>query len=639
MTRYVNTASSAGGDGTTNETTGATRAYASLSAWEAARQGDLVTAADGEEVRCCGTAADTTAVVVDGWTTSATYYIHIKGNPNHANGQSFLARWSTSHYRLEASSAFASALRSLEPYTRMTGFQVRQAATNGDDSLRISHGAYTADDAYLEAMIVRGAASSSYGGTAMVQAASRVTYRNCIFYGGVNGGNGVFTAFTGDGLAHSTFENCVAANNAGNGFGNGSGSNTFVLKNCYSGGNAGSDYVSGGGHTLTTCRSEDGTLSTTTATFSTSAGCYFTNVTAGSEDFALGASSALINVGTDLSSSFTTDIAGTTRPTGANTWDIGVWEYVAAGGASASGAISAPAATLSAAVTVSRTASGALTVPATTLAASATVARSASGAVVVPASVLAASSVVDRSAFGGLAIPTPSLAAAASTVRTAAGDLDIPAQTLSATLAIAREVAGALVVAPLSLAASVEAGRTASGALALPAPVLSAAAARVVAVAGALAIPAPTLQAVVSIARFVSGELALAVPVLAADVQTEMATVSGALVVPMPVLSADVLVSRTASGGLILAAPVLDGDAIRVVAAEGVLLLRAVTMDAQAAIARLASGDLDVPALVAAAQAVVGVLQPVLLTRADVISLTDPKDVVPLNPVRDVEAL
>ena len=49
QTRYINTASTAGGDGTTNATSGANRAYASFAEWEAARQASLT---EVEEVIC-----------------------------------------------------------------------------------------------------------------------------------------------------------------------------------------------------------------------------------------------------------------------------------------------------------------------------------------------------------------------------------------------------------------------------------------------------------------------------------------------------------------------------------------------------------------------------------------------------------
>ena len=60
ITAYVNTASS-GGDGTTNNTSGATAAYASLNACLSARAKDLVTADEILLVKCTGSAADSEA--------------------------------------------------------------------------------------------------------------------------------------------------------------------------------------------------------------------------------------------------------------------------------------------------------------------------------------------------------------------------------------------------------------------------------------------------------------------------------------------------------------------------------------------------------------------------------------------------
>ena len=79
--RYVNRASSAGGDGTTNGTAGATRAYYTLNEWEAAEQTDLVTDTDTHLVECTGTLGtqDTTNVYIDGWTTGASNDITING--------------------------------------------------------------------------------------------------------------------------------------------------------------------------------------------------------------------------------------------------------------------------------------------------------------------------------------------------------------------------------------------------------------------------------------------------------------------------------------------------------------------------------------------------------------------------------
>ena len=98
-TRYVNAGSTPGGDGTTPALSGANRAYASMSEWEAARQGDLVTAAEGEIVICEGSTMDTTEVTMDGWIANNTYYPLIKsGTSDRASTE-----WDTGKYIIRGS--------------------------------------------------------------------------------------------------------------------------------------------------------------------------------------------------------------------------------------------------------------------------------------------------------------------------------------------------------------------------------------------------------------------------------------------------------------------------------------------------------------------------------------------------------
>ncbi len=322
-TRYVNTASTAGGDGTTNNTSGATRAYATLSEWEAARQANL-TGLGAEVAICEGSAADATAVTIDGWTTTASDYIEVK--VEQANRHP--GTWSTSHYRLVAAASFVPMLNILEPYARLEGLQIQNTGTSnsGTRGLYFNPGVTgtSNDDSYGRALIVR----NSPGATGIEGNSGVQTLINCLSYG--NGSNGIRCNFGAAGLGTMTCLNCVSAGNGGAGFTTSSASNAGVLRNCYSGGNTGVDY-STNWDTLQTCYSEDGTESTPTAAYSTSSGAYFTNITAGSEDFHIGASSSLKDVGTDLSATFTTDIDGETRPTGASTWDVGVDEIVGGG--------------------------------------------------------------------------------------------------------------------------------------------------------------------------------------------------------------------------------------------------------------------------------------------------------------------
>lgn len=327
QTRYVNTASSAGGDGTTNNTSGSTRAYASLSEWEAARQAVL---SEVEECICEGATADSTGVTIDGWTTDASNYILIR--TTQANRHS--GKWDTSKYRLDASRAYYAVLEVYERYVRVEGIQARNTnnatwSTRGIAFMPDGNGNVSAANAEYraDACIAYGCGSGAdgmyaYGGTAR--------FTNCISVG--NSGDGFRSRDGGSGGTH-TFYNCAAVGNTGAGFHPIHSGINITVRNCYAGGNTGSDYSTADTtfDTLNYSYSEDGSASTSTAAYSTSSGCYFTNVTAGSEDLAIAnASSTLVDAGVDLSGTFTTDILGATR---SGTWEVGPFNYAAAGGA------------------------------------------------------------------------------------------------------------------------------------------------------------------------------------------------------------------------------------------------------------------------------------------------------------------
>lgn len=91
-TRYVNTASTPGGDGTTNNTTGTDRAWASMS--EALS--NVSSPSQDYDVYCCGTAADTSSYNFGGWNSS--YIVKFYGDQDWASTLP-----STSQYRMERS--------------------------------------------------------------------------------------------------------------------------------------------------------------------------------------------------------------------------------------------------------------------------------------------------------------------------------------------------------------------------------------------------------------------------------------------------------------------------------------------------------------------------------------------------------
>jgi hypothetical protein len=307
--------------------------YDSLFDWEAAQQGNLTGARDEIAVakcRCTGGTADTTTVVIAGWTPGATQYVKIWTDPSEAYRHN--GTWQTGNkYRLIVSAGTNSgALEVATPYTRIIGLQVQNNEGGGWSSLYQRESENVIIDSCLMFGGYNGFSAESIGGSLFLI--------NCIAISNSAAGFSLACGSAFPGTAY--LYNCVSANNGGGGFvlESWSTDEIIIAKNCYSGGNAGADYdnAASGTFTLTTCRSEDGSLSTTTAAFSTSSGCYFTNVTAGSEDCHIGASSALIGAATNLYNDanypFQTDIDGQDRGGAAASWDIGADEYVAAGG-------------------------------------------------------------------------------------------------------------------------------------------------------------------------------------------------------------------------------------------------------------------------------------------------------------------
>jgi len=174
IVRYVNTASSAGGDGTTNATTGDNRAYASLGEMEAAEDTDLTdNGGDYLTVYCEGADADAVNWAFSGWVTSATCYIDlVVTQANRHDG-----KWNTGKYRLAGQSSRPT------NYTadlRFTGFQIDFGAGANFFDNRAEH----ACDYQFDACIIK-----SSTGTHMVNfadgtygAGSKVRIRNSLLY-------------------------------------------------------------------------------------------------------------------------------------------------------------------------------------------------------------------------------------------------------------------------------------------------------------------------------------------------------------------------------------------------------------------------------------------------------------------------
>ena len=309
ITRYVNTASSPGGDGTTNATTGDNRAFASLNEAEAAIPASI---ADWYDIVCEGQDADTAAVDFAGTTTSASNYVQARTDPGATYGR-HEGKWNADKYRLSLTSGTAYPLQIHEPYVRIIGLQVygwyqtllNMAYNESDNSVIDSciiwhgssgnnpcigdYGGATGNAKYVNSIFIQDAAERNVrlrgGGTKVL---------NCVAIGGTYG------------YRHETLSTEII-NSIGIGASEADFAGSFSGN---TGNNASSDDSAPGSNSLTEI----------------DPAAAFTDYSNG--DFSLKSGSPLIDAGTDLSAVMdSVDIIGTSRPQG-DAWDVGAFEYV-----------------------------------------------------------------------------------------------------------------------------------------------------------------------------------------------------------------------------------------------------------------------------------------------------------------------
>jgi len=304
VVRYVDPGASGAGNGTSWGD-----AYTSLEAWNLAEAEDITAGGSDEihTVNCKTTGgADTTRVIMNGWTTDDTHTITIQvATADRHDGTRGTG------YRLVMDDDWEDAFECIEDYVTIDGIAVSNTNANA------VHGIYsTGDNCTIKNCL---AYDNDDDGINCGSATTNVLVENCICYG--NGDDGI-EAKT------ATIKYCTLINNGGSGTEVDS-PGTLTVINCYSGGNDANDYGDGGGTTnTTTCHDSDGTGDTTTA-LATDSGTYFTNVTASSEDPTITSASSGLN-GTATSGHTATDFEGDTRDE--STPDIGADEYIAAGG-------------------------------------------------------------------------------------------------------------------------------------------------------------------------------------------------------------------------------------------------------------------------------------------------------------------
>jgi hypothetical protein len=330
--RYVDPNSS-GGNGTTNALSGANAAYASLYAWNAAEAQDLTDAGgDTARVVCSSDdagsthAADTTAVVIDGWTTSATCYITIEAASSHGG------KWNDNIYRIQCAPA-VDVIHILEQYVRVIGLQVYYNALPAG---LYAYGFWldgsndTNSDVRISKCIIKRVAGMDKAGTGIEIGGFKLTAWNNIIYDFDTGhaACGIYAKTSAHFVYNNTIINCyngimqeesgsvVAINNIVKGSGN---------TNAYVGTFTTSDYNATDG----TDTGDGGAHSRQSQTF--------TFVNEGADDFHLASTDAGARdygVSDPGSGLFSDDIDGVART---GTWDIGADEYVASSSAAVTG--------------------------------------------------------------------------------------------------------------------------------------------------------------------------------------------------------------------------------------------------------------------------------------------------------------
>ncbi len=294
--------------------------YTSLSAWEAAQQGDLTGVRDEIAVakcRCTGGTADTAAVTINGWTTSSTQYIKIWTDP--AESYRHAGSYPTGNkYRLYVNGgATGSVIRVEESDVKVIGIAVRNH-TYAANGVSFSYS--------LTGILIEKCVASGDGVTAMSNGIVSVCPGQVV----VN--NFVETATTGIYCAY-TDANYVYNN---------------TVRNCTTG-------ILG--HWSNSCRAKNNLVDSTTTAYSNGFHADSTN-NAGDDDTAPG-SNAIYNITVsftganncilaatgndevigdaanlynDAAYAFQSDILGTDRGGSGASWDIGAYEYVAAAG-------------------------------------------------------------------------------------------------------------------------------------------------------------------------------------------------------------------------------------------------------------------------------------------------------------------
>ena len=331
IVRFVDTGADASGDGTTSATSSGdnTHAYQSLNAWEGAEQTDLDTANNTHTVHCNRTNSggmDTTAVTVDGWTTSATDFITIIADDFPADGI-----YDSTKYVLHNNDSAVTFFSINEDFVNLTNFQMLTTGTgtNSRRGLNIV-GQNVSNAINIDSCIFKGIVSGTGAGIGIraVDADLNLTIFNTAFCDFFITGDIGFRAILVALANVANIYNCTFYNNT---VGIERSGGTANVINCALFNNE--DDFSGTFNTIDYCATEEGAgQGTNGVAITQTASDYAALVTdAANGDFSVkDTSSELYQTGNGATpkSVFTDDIIGTTRDAVDLNWDIGMYEFI-----------------------------------------------------------------------------------------------------------------------------------------------------------------------------------------------------------------------------------------------------------------------------------------------------------------------
>ncbi|MFA4835043.1 MAG: right-handed parallel beta-helix repeat-containing protein [Dehalococcoidia bacterium] len=303
------------------------RNYSTIQAWETARNGNLVTANTVEKGECYNDSTFTAGVTIDGSTTDATRYMWLsvasgqrhtgtagtgaKVDPTTAGhvilvqDDYSIVEWLEITDYGQDSQYFNGIRLSSESNSTVRNNLVHDNVYYGS-STGIGHYDTGGSDNIYNNFIYSGTQEAAFGyGIAAYWSSAINIYNNTVYLPATSGGYG----FVADNASNVVVKNNLAITNTNSSFYTNVGS--WSADSNY---NASSDTTSPGANSLD----------------NVTAAATFTTTTLGSENLHLKTGASSLNVGSDLSATFTTDIDNETRPTGANTWDIGADESVPA---------------------------------------------------------------------------------------------------------------------------------------------------------------------------------------------------------------------------------------------------------------------------------------------------------------------